>query len=73
MKIAFHPEANEEMIESARFYEETDDGLGLRFLEAVEDTTAYSPVPVASSLVYGESRSYNSNSVSASSYSSSLR
>lgn len=38
MKIVFHPEANEEMIESARFYEERDDGLGIRFLEAVEDT-----------------------------------
>ena len=34
-----HPEAYEEMIESARFYEERDDGLGMRFLEAVEDTT----------------------------------
>ena len=39
MKIVFHPEAYEEMIESARFYEERDDGLGLRFLEAVEDAT----------------------------------
>jgi plasmid stabilization system protein ParE len=39
MKIVFHPEAYEEMIESAGFYEERDDGLGLRFLEAVEDTT----------------------------------
>jgi plasmid stabilization system protein ParE len=38
MKIVFHPEAYEEMIESARFYEERDDGLGMRFLEAVEDT-----------------------------------
>ena len=38
MKIVFHPEAYEEMIESARFYEERDDGLGIRFLEAVEDT-----------------------------------
>jgi plasmid stabilization system protein ParE len=38
MKIVFHPEPYEEMIESARFYEERDDGLGMRFLEAVEDT-----------------------------------
>jgi hypothetical protein len=38
MKIVFHPEAYEEMIESVRFYEVRDDGLGLRFLEAVEDT-----------------------------------
>ena len=37
MKIVFHPEAYEEMIESARFYEERDDGLGMRF--AIEDTT----------------------------------
>ena len=39
MKIVFHPEAYEEMIESAGFYEHRDDGLGLRFLEAVERTT----------------------------------
>jgi len=39
MKIVFHPEAYEEMLESARFYEGRDEGLGLKFLEAVEDTT----------------------------------
>ena len=38
MKIVFHPEAYEEMVESARFYEERDEGLGTRFLDAVEDT-----------------------------------
>lgn len=38
MKIVFHPEAYEEMIESARFYEEKDEGLGFKFLDAVEDT-----------------------------------
>lgn len=39
MKIVFHPEAHEEMIESARFYEARDEGLGLRFLQAIEATT----------------------------------
>ena len=38
MKIVFHPEAYEEMVESARFYEERDEGLGSRFLDAVEET-----------------------------------
>ncbi|HLG14076.1 MAG TPA: type II toxin-antitoxin system RelE/ParE family toxin [Blastocatellia bacterium] len=41
MKIVFHPEAYEEMLESARFYDERDEGLGLQFLEAVEETTRH--------------------------------
>lgn len=41
MKIVFHPEAWEEMLESARFYEERDQGLGWEFLEAVQDTTRH--------------------------------
>jgi hypothetical protein len=36
MKAIFHPEAHEEMIESARFYEGKGKGLGLDFLTAVE-------------------------------------
>lgn len=39
MKIVFHPEAYEEMIESARFYEQREEGLGWEFLEAVVDAT----------------------------------
>lgn len=39
MKIVFHPEAYEEMLESARFYEQREEGLGWRFLEAVADAT----------------------------------
>ncbi|HEY3135997.1 MAG TPA: type II toxin-antitoxin system RelE/ParE family toxin [Blastocatellia bacterium] len=39
MKLVFHPEAWEELLESARFYEERDEGLGWQFLEAVQDTT----------------------------------
>jgi hypothetical protein len=34
----FHPEAREEMSESFYFYEAQLDGLGLRFLSAVEQT-----------------------------------
>jgi hypothetical protein len=34
----FHPEAREEMSESFYFYEARLDGLGLRFLSAVEQT-----------------------------------
>jgi len=39
MKAIFHPEAHQEMIESARFYEEKSEGLGADFLTAVENTT----------------------------------
>lgn len=39
MKAVFHPEAHQEMIESARFYEEKSEGLGTDFLTAVENTT----------------------------------
>lgn len=41
MKIVFHPEAYEEMLESARSYEGKDEGLGSRFLDAVEDTITH--------------------------------
>lgn len=37
--IIFHPEARAEMRESVDFYEARLDGLGLRFLSAVEQTT----------------------------------
>ena len=39
MKAIFHPEAHEEMIESARFYEGKSEGFGSDFLTAVEETT----------------------------------
>ena len=39
MNLVFHPEASEEMLESARSYESRSEGLGLDFLTAVEDTT----------------------------------
>ena len=39
MKIQFHPEAYEEMLASARFYEEKAGDLGADFLTAVEETT----------------------------------
>jgi plasmid stabilization system protein ParE len=38
MKAIFHPEAHEEMIESARFYEGRSEGFGSDFLRAVEET-----------------------------------
>ena len=67
MKIVFHPEAYEEMIESAGFYEERDDGLGMRNKDFLRRAST------ASSVAYGDNRSYNSNSASASSNSSSRR
>ncbi len=39
MRAIFHPEAHEEMIQSARLYEERSEGLGSDFLTAVEETT----------------------------------
>ncbi len=39
MKAIFHPEASEETIQSARFYEERSEGLGSDFVMAVEETT----------------------------------
>ena len=39
MKVIFHPEASEEKLESARFYEARSEGLGWDFLAAVEETT----------------------------------
>lgn len=37
-EVIFHPEARAEMRESVEFYEARLDGLGLRFLSAVEHT-----------------------------------
>ena len=39
MKIIFHPEASEEKLESARFYEAKVEGLGGDFLDAVQQAT----------------------------------
>ncbi|HKY09023.1 MAG TPA: type II toxin-antitoxin system RelE/ParE family toxin [Candidatus Binatia bacterium] len=38
MRYEFHPEALEEYEEAALYYSEHDFGLGLRFIEAVEQT-----------------------------------
>jgi hypothetical protein len=39
VKTEFHPEAYEDMRESARYYEERSPGLGKDFLAAVRETT----------------------------------
>jgi hypothetical protein len=38
MKAIFHPEAHDEMIQSARFYDGRTEGLGSDFLTSVEET-----------------------------------
>lgn len=38
MTLIFHPEAYEEMLESARFFEEKDAGLGFDLLDAIEES-----------------------------------
>jgi plasmid stabilization system protein ParE len=37
MEVIYHPEAEDEVLESARFYERRGKGLGWRFLRAVEE------------------------------------
>ena len=39
MKVIFHPEASEEKLESACFYEARVEGLGADFLDAVQQAT----------------------------------
>jgi len=38
MILNYHPEASGELIEAAGFYERRENGLGYRFLDAVEDS-----------------------------------
>ncbi|MEP7199425.1 MAG: type II toxin-antitoxin system RelE/ParE family toxin [Chloroflexota bacterium] len=37
MSVAFHPEAREELLAAAEYYESQQTGLGRRFIEAVAD------------------------------------
>jgi hypothetical protein len=37
MEVIYHPKAGDEMLESAKFYEQRSNGLGWRFLSAVRD------------------------------------
>ena len=39
MKVIFHPEAYEEMLESARFFEEKSAGLGSDLIAAIQSAT----------------------------------
>jgi toxin ParE1/3/4 len=56
-EIIFHPEARAEMREAVEFYEARLDGLGLRFLSAVEQTVGrISDHPEAGSPLSGELR-----------------
>jgi toxin ParE2 len=56
-EIIFHPEARAEMREAVEFYEARLDGLGLRFLSAVEQTVErISDHPEAGSPLSGELR-----------------
>jgi ParE toxin of type II toxin-antitoxin system, parDE len=40
MIVIFHPEAYNEMFESARFFEEKDTGLGFDLIDAIEESIA---------------------------------
>ena len=37
MEVIYHPKADDEVLESAKFYEQRSKGLGWRFLSAVRD------------------------------------
>ena len=37
MEVIYHPKADDEVLESAKFYERRSKGLGWRFLRAVQD------------------------------------
>ena len=37
MKITFHPEASLELVEAAQFYDSRQEGLGNRFLDALDN------------------------------------
>ena len=39
--VRYHPEASDETVESALFYESRSEGLGSRFLSAVEDAESF--------------------------------
>ena len=39
MKVIFHPEASDEMFESARFFDEKSAGLGSDFISAIQEST----------------------------------
>lgn len=36
-EVAYHPQADDEVLEAARFYEQRSEGLGWRFLRAVRE------------------------------------
>ena len=55
--VTFHRLATGEMIESARYYERRREGLGFRFLHAVEDTCRrIEELPESGAVLGGEVR-----------------
>jgi hypothetical protein len=40
MEVVYHPKADDEVLDSARFYERRSKGLGWRFLRAVQEAEA---------------------------------
>jgi plasmid stabilization system protein ParE len=40
IEVTYHPKADDEVLESARFYERRTEGLGWRFLRVVRDAEA---------------------------------
>ena len=40
MEVVYHPKADDEVLESAKFYERRSKGLGWRFLKTLQDAEA---------------------------------
>jgi plasmid stabilization system protein ParE len=59
MRVIFHPEAESEMIDSARFYERRVPGLGAEFLDAIDEAVRdVLEAPLRWRAVEGEVRRY---------------
>ena len=56
-EIRYHPKADDEVLDAARFYEKRNEGLGWRFLSAVRDAeTRIARTPRTFRLLEGEFR-----------------
>jgi plasmid stabilization system protein ParE len=57
VEVRLRPEAEQDLAEAARWYEDQQPGLGLKFLdEALATISAIAERPLASSAVYGSLR-----------------
>jgi toxin ParE1/3/4 len=59
MKVVYHPEAESELVQAARFYESRVPGLGIRFLDEIDASiTILSHSPETYRIVEGNLRKF---------------